>query len=444
MRRKSTLHTRREFLRTTVLGAAATWTVPLFLERTFLTLNAGAADSAVQIVSGRDSRILVVLQLAGGNDGLNTVVPYADDAYHRARPTLGIKGNSALKLGDYSGFHPNLSGFKELYEEGHLAVLQGVGYPNPNRSHFRSTEIWQTASDADRVEKFGWLGRYFDNCCAGADPSAGVSIGQEVPQAFSASVPKGVSFARPDQFRWVHNEEPQAGESSAEFLFRQLNRPETVPEASASSGSTISSISGSVAMPGNTLDFLQRTALDAQVSSDKVLEIASKYKSAVDYPQGRLADSLSLVGRMIAGGMPARVYYVSQGGYDTHAQQSGTHDRLMRELNDAVSAFFKDLKAQGNFDRVLLMTFSEFGRRVAQNGSGGTDHGAAAPLFLAGGGVKPGLHGEHPSLIDLDNGDLKFHTDFRSVYATVLEKWLQAPSKTILGKQFPILPYLRT
>jgi uncharacterized protein (DUF1501 family) len=182
--------------------------------------------------------------------------------------------------------------------------------------------------------------------------------------------------------------------------------------------------------------------LDAQLSSDKILAIARKTKSNMPYPQGPLGASLSLIARMIAGGLPTRVYYASQGGFDTHAGQLGTHDRLMTELNDALSSFVADLKHQNNFDRVLLMTFSEFGRRVAENANGGTDHGAAAPMFVLGGAVKPGLFGKYPSLSDLDNGDLKFNTDFRSVYGTVLDRWLKAPSELVLGRKFSSLPLI--
>jgi len=185
---------------------------------------------------------------------------------------------------------------------------------------------------------------------------------------------------------------------------------------------------------------LRRTALDAQLSSDKILAIARKYKSNVPYPQTPLGASLNLIGRMIAGGLATRVYYASQGGFDTHAGQIGSHDRLMAVVNQAIAAFVADLKQQGNFERVLLMTFSEFGRRVAENANNGTDHGTAAPMFLLGGRVKPGLFGKQPSLTDLDNGDLKFNIDFRSVYASVLDNWLGAPSQLVLGRKFSTLP----
>jgi uncharacterized protein (DUF1501 family) len=332
---------------------------------------------------------------------------------------------------------------KSLFDEGRLSVIQGVGYPNPNRSHFRSTEIWQTASDADRNESEGWLGKYFDSCCAGADPTVGVAIGDQMPQAFVARTPTGVTFSKPEQFRWMPSEKRSGPMSAEETFFRQLNglSDEEAPLV-ANDGGSIGALAGATKANQSAVDFLQRTALDAQLSSDKILAIARKYKSKMPYPAGQLAASLSLIARMIAGGLSTRVYYASQGGFDTHAGQLNTHDRLMTELNDALSAFVADLKEQGNFDRVLLMTFSEFGRRVAENANGGTDHGAAAPMFVLGGAVKPGLFGKYPSLSDLDHGDLKFNTDFRSVYGTILDCWLKAPSELVLGHKFSSLPLI--
>ncbi|HEV2094907.1 MAG TPA: DUF1501 domain-containing protein [Chthoniobacterales bacterium] len=437
-----TLHTRRRFLRTSALGAAAAWTLPVFLEKTFFALDAMAAGAVTQSVTGKDGTILVVLQMAGGNDGLNMVVPYADDIYYRSRPKLGLPADKILKLDSYAGLNGRLSGLKTLFDEGHLAIVQGVGYPNPNRSHFRSTEIWQTASDAERAESEGWLGKYFDSCCAGADPTVGVAIGEQMPQAFVAKNPTGVTFSKPEQFRWQSSGKAAGAITSEEAFFRQLNGMDEESSAAANDGGSIGAIAGRPTGAQSAVDFLQRTALDAQLSSDKILAIARKYKSPVPYPPGPLPASLSMIARMIAGGLPTRVYYASQGGFDTHAGELNAHDRLMGQLNDAISAFVADLKQQGNFDRVVLMTFSEFGRRVAENANGGTDHGAAAPMFVLGGAVKPGLFGKHPSLSDLDHGDLKFNTDFRSVYGTVLDNWLKAPSQTVLGGKFPALPLI--
>ena len=441
MKSEITLQTRREFLRQTVLGGALSWTVPTFLANTFAALQANAADRATQAETGRDSTILVVLQMAGGNDGLNTVAPFANDHYRRARPRIGLDATKVLKLNDDVGLHPGLTGFKELYDAGRLAIVQGVGYPNSNRSHFRSTEIWQTASDSRRFERYGWLGRYFDNACAGCDPTIGVSIGRQMPEAFAATHPTGVSLENPQSYRFIPGGRFRPGEASGtEESFRKLNAPEA--ESMDESGGTIGSISGPVRHTGSVLDFLERTALDAQLSSDKIRGIASRVSNLATYPGSQLGNSLKLVAKLIGGGLPTRIYYVSQGGYDTHTNQVNAQERLLKDLGDSVQAFVTDLTGQGNLPRVLLMTFSEFGRRVAENASGGTDHGAAAPMFVVGDKVKAGLLGQYPSLApaDLFQGDLKFAVDFRSVYASVLECWLRTPSEPILGKKFAPLP----
>jgi uncharacterized protein (DUF1501 family) len=436
---KPTLQTRRQFLRTSALGAAAAWTLPVFLEKTFFALDAMAANALTQTATGKDNTILVVLQLAGGNDGLNTVVPFADDAYHRARPKLALAPEKILKLDSYIGLNGKLTGLKALHDDGHLALVQGVGYPNPNRSHFRATEIWQTATDANQYSSDGWLGRYFDSCCSGAEPTVGVAVGDQAPQAFSAKTPTGVTFSRPEQFRWKASPNADGKALSDEEVFYRQLIGDTEDSAPVE-GNSIAALPGKTQINTSTEDFLRRTALDAQISSDKILAIARKYKSNMPYPATQLGASFNLISRMIGGGLPTRVYYASLGGFDTHAGQINSHERLMGVLNDAVAAFVADLKQQGNFERVLLMTFSEFGRRVAENANSGTDHGAAAPMFLIGGGVKPGLFGKHPSLTNLDNGDLRFSTDFRSVYASVLEEWLRAPSEMVLGKKFATLP----
>src|SRR5260221_2384924 len=372
MKNDLTLRTRREFLRSTVLGGALSGTVTAFLANTFSALQASAADSAVQTPTGRDSTILVVLQMAGGNDGLNTVVPYSNDLYHQARPKIRIDPKDVLKLNDQTGFHPGLTGFKDLYDSGSLAVIQGIGYPNPNRSHFRSTEIWQTASDSEKFEKYGWLGRYFDNTCSGCDPTIGVNIGHQMPQAFAAKTPTGVSLENPQNYRFIAG---RAGAEASEDSYRKLNETEEVmahdTAADATSGGSIGAIQGMAPHTGSALDFLERTAMDAQVSSDKIIAISNKIQNKPGYPQSQLANSLKLVARLIGAGRPTRVFYVSQGGYDTHTNQINTQQRLLKDLGDSVKAFTDDLKAQGNLSGVLLMTFSEFGRRVAENANGG-------------------------------------------------------------------------
>lgn len=437
MKNEITLQTRREFLRTTVLGSALSWTVPAFLANTFAALQSEAAGSATQIVTGKDNTILVVLQMAGGNDGINTVVPFANDFYHKARPKIGLSTREVLPLNNEIGFHGAMTGFKNLYDAGHLAVVQGVGYPNPNRSHFRSTEIWQTASDSDKNEKYGWVGRYFDSCCAGADPTVGVTIGNQLPQSFYAKKPTGICFNNPANYRYMAN-------GQVEMTYEKLNEVEMARETSTNdnSGGTIGMLAAAQPMTGGkAMDFIERTALDAQMSSEKIRGIADKVQNQAIYPGSQLGNSLKLVAKLIGGGLPTRIYYVSQGGYDTHTGQANRQKQLLQDLGDSTKAFVDDLKAQNNLQRVLVMTFSEFGRRVAENANGGTDHGAAAPIFVIGNKVKAGLLGKYPSLApqDLFEGDIKFNVDFRSVYAGVLEQWLKVKSAPVLGKQFPAL-----
>jgi uncharacterized protein (DUF1501 family) len=427
------LKTRREFLRSGLVGGALAWTVPSFINQTLLSLHAeGAADKA--------KPILVVLQMAGGNDGLNTVVPFTNDNYYRARPTLAIKPELTHKLTGEFGLHPAMTGFKEMYDAGMLEVLHGVGYPNPNRSHFHSTDIWQTASpEAPKTQ--GWIGRYFDNSCAGADPTVGISIGRQMPLAFQSGRPLGIALENPDSYRFASGDDAGDGEMSSEAYYRKLNGPDMLEEGDVNSGASIGAAPGSAMAGhhGSSLDFLERVALDAQVSSDKILAVTKRVKNEATYPASQIANSLKLVARLIAGDLPTRVFYVSQGGYDTHTNQVPTQQRLLGEMASAVKAFFADLKALGQDQRVMLMTFSEFGRRVSQNANNGTDHGAAAPMFLAGPKVRAGVLGYFPSLApkDLLNGDIRYTTDFRSVYAGVLEQWLGANSEAILGRKFP-------
>lgn len=430
--------TRREFLRTGIWGASATWTMPLFLERTFGEIDTAARDLMVQAASGKDDEILVVLQMAGGNDGLNTVVPYADDAYQKARPTLAKKKKDLIRLKDGLGLNDNLKTLGRLYDEGELAVVQGVGYPNPNRSHFVSTSIWETA-DPNNRSNTGWLGRYFDNQCEGSDPMVGVSLRKTQPESFGAERNSGISLSAPELYRWIHGGDELA---AAEEVFAGLNSPMS-EMSDVAAGDSIKEVGQMGGIVGeDNASYLERVALSAQVSSDEVMKMARKHSAKTNYPSTQLGQSLGLVGRMIAGGMPTRVYYVNHGGFDTHRQQEGRHDQLLSQMDGALKSFFADLKAQGNYKRVTVMTFSEFGRRVEQNASGGTDHGQGSCLFVAGGGVKGGLYGEYPSLTDLSKGDLKFTTDFRKVYATLLDGWLKTDSQKILGKKFGELGFL--
>lgn len=429
-----TMHTRRIFLKRglTVLSAAAT--MPAFLQRTVYAINNPADAPLTQTAMGIGEQVLVVIQLSGGNDGLATVIPLDNDDYHKARPQIGV--TNPLGLDGKVGLHPELTTFKDMYDAGMLAVIQGVGYPNPNRSHFRSMEIWHTADPA-HPPKDGWLGRYFDAQCKGSDPKsmpdpkAGINIGPTSPLAMQGEKFTPISFQRPDSYQWFagnRNIDPRLKSTFAE-----------VNDLHGNEGS------GEAVSTGNpTLDFLERTALDAQLSSDEILAVTTRYKPTVSYPATPLGQQLQMVAQMIAGGLKTRVYYVSLGGFDTHTQEKQQHDRLMQTLSAGVGAFIKDLKNQGNDKKTVVMTFSEFGRRVTENASHGTDHGTAAPMFVIGPGIKGGVYGDHPSLRpgDLDQGDLKFHTDFRSVYATILGDWLKTDAGKILGGGFKTLPLI--
>ena len=426
---------RREFIRNG-LGLVS---LGIAMPTTLLTASRALAQTAP---ARRNGKILVVIEMAGGNDGLNTVSPLKNPLYAKNRPGLGHKIGEAVAIDRELFLHPKMKALKSLYEKGNLAVVNGVGYPNPNRSHFVSTSIWETG-DTNNRSSTGWLGRYFDNACPGADPTVGISFNKTQPESFGAHKNPGVCLNSPELYRWIHG----GGEKAqAEEFFANLNQPddpadhdEDAPVEGASIAMPAGGKVGGITGEGN-LAFLERVALDARVSSKTILELAAKHKTTVRYDGTPLARNLNLVSRMIAGGMPTRVYYVSHGGFDTHNQQVNSHDRLLGQLDSGLKSFFADLKQQGNDKRVVLMTFSEFGRRVSENASAGTDHGKASCLFLAGPGIKGGLHGKPPSLTDLSEGDIKHTVDFRSIYGSVLADWLKAPNLLpILGANYPKL-----
>jgi uncharacterized protein (DUF1501 family) len=431
------LQTRREFLATGIKGlglVAASAYVPAFITRT-----------ARAVTPETDASILVVLQLSGGNDGLNTVVPFGNDLYYKARPTIGIAKDSTLKLNDEIGLHPSLAPLKSEFDAGHMAIIQNTGYPNPNRSHFRSMEIWHTAADADGPSlSSGWLGRYFDAQCAGADPHAaidnaniGVSFGKVMPQAFRNRANVGLAIDNPSTFQWNASGETLALAHAQEEIFSKLNQPGGVEASPMSSMATLGGISDT---EPETLDFLRHTAMNAMLAGDRIRSILGKTKGRITYPSSELGNQLGMIAKLIGGGFPTRVYYAYQGGFDTHANQPGTHARVLADVAQAVGAFRNDLRDQQNAGRVLVLAFSEFGRRVQENGSAGTDHGAAAPVLLIGDQIKAGIHGHAPDLANLVDGDIVHETDFRQVYATVLERWLGTRSAPLLGRSFGTLP----
>ncbi len=431
--------TRRRFLSSGLTLASAAVTVPWFINRSALGLPT-ALPGLSSIAGVPEDHILVVIQLGGGNDGLNTVVPFGFDQYYKARPGIGIPADQVLRLSkaDGIGLHPQLAAMKSMYDDGLCTIVQGVGYPNPNRSHFKSMDIWHTADTTATGN--GWLGRYFDaECCGygkgesgkpdGSKPSVGgqpgIAIGRTAPLAMQGQQVKPIAFETEDLFRWIGKDVHPALNDPYEKIERR-----GAPEGAADSNAS----------------FLMRTALDAQISSDMIRK-AVRLRPLAEYPgNNQLAQQLAMVAAMIRGGLPTRVYYVQLGGFDTHAGQggvNGSHAQLLNRLSTAVRAFYNDLKAQENDKRVLTMSFSEFGRRVGQNASQGTDHGTAAPMFLFGPMVRPGVVGNHPSLTDLDDGDLKYKIDFRAVYAGILEGWLKADSQKILEGTYKSLPLIK-
>lgn len=402
--------TRRHFMRNAAVFSA------LGVAPQFLTRTVQAAQRSIQ--GFNNDRVLVVVQLAGGNDGLNTLVPYEDDAYYRARPKLALSGDRLIAIDDSLAFNSSLKGLMRLYDDARLGIIPGVGYPNPDRSHFRSMEIWHTASDSDTFSSTGWIGRYFDHYCSGsARPQVGVALEKLRPQAFDGEKGFGVAFENPANFGW----QPGMG-ADDDAAFARLNEPGRRSKES-------------------NIDFLRHVTSNAIMSSEEVKRAAQNVSGTQSTPGGQNAFSASLatVAHLIKGDLATRIYFVSASGFDTHSNQAGQHDNLLARVANGLADFQDTLKRDGTSDRVLTMVFSEFGRRVNENLSGGTDHGTAAPMFLIGDGVRPGIHGIQPSLNDLDQGDLKYSVDFRQVYASVLEDWFHVNSKPILGQKFDTL-----
>lgn len=360
-----------------------------------------------------DDRVLILIRLGGGNDGLNTVIPVEDDRYHRARPTLAISRQNALPLAEGLALHPSLTGFKGLWDDGLLSVVNSVGYPRPDRSHFRSMDIWQSARPDREDRTSGWLGRALDQHPDGpSDEIPGVAVlRDEMPLALVGN--RYVTPALPDLDR-LTLEEPLAG--------RLVEIPRDI---SASALDHVAAVADSaVAVASRVESNRSQVAWDA-------------------FPGSRLGRDLATVLTLMRSGLGTRVFYAAHDGFDTHSQQKDNHAGLLRDLGDSVAALFRELKNSGDLDRVLLVTFSEFGRRVAENGSQGTDHGAAAPLFAVSGALLPGLIGGPPDLEELDDGDVIHRIDFRRVYASLLDHWLSIDSKIVLGERFDPVPMLR-
>ncbi len=404
---------RRRFL----CGAIAGLTLAVNTDSFFA--QALAAPVLPGLPGDASERVLVLVNLQGGNDGLNTIVPHGMADYYRYRPTLAIPQSDVLPIDDQIGFNPSLRSLKALYDRGQVAIVQGAGYPQPDHSHFRSTQIWQTAAP-DSYVRTGWLGRYLD---AERLPAGmlfgGVALAQVMPEAMIADRTDVPAIS---QLRAYGLASDRNGATRG--AFSSIVADERVPFASP------------------YLAAVTEIEQHAQRGSEELPKLIAGYTTTASYPATPLGQSLALAAQIIGSRLGTRVIYVQHGSFDTHISQKAQQDRLLGQFADAMSAFYDDLAQHGNDKRVLSMSFSEFGRRVAENASRGTDHGEAAPLFLIGGGVKGGLYGRHPSFDTMDNGDVTFTTDFRNVYTTVVERWLGRSSTGIIAGSFPAMTML--
>lgn len=395
---------RRTFIQTGAL-AATSLMVPRFLK---------AFEKPAFVPPG--NKVMVVLQLSGGNDGLNTVIPVSNDIYYKLRPQLAIKKDSALLLNNEAGLHKALPAFKTFFDDGNLGILNGVGYPNPDRSHFRSMDIWHSASQSDEYVNNGWLGRYLDAQCSGCNaPTMALEVDDTLSLALKGKQAKALAMKDP---RRLYN-------TTNERFFKELGK------------------SRITAKEERPVDYLYKTMADTLSNADYIFHKSKMHTGKASYPKSEMGNSLKTIASLIFSDINTRVYYISVGSFDTHVGQDGKQTRLFTEINDALEAFVSDLKTNNRFDDVMIMSFSEFGRRVAQNASNGTDHGTANNMFFISGALKqPGLINPLPDLSNLLDGDLQHSVDFKDVYATVLRKWLGADDEAILGKRYNLLNFI--
>jgi uncharacterized protein (DUF1501 family) len=421
----SSTTSRRSFLTKGATLVAAGMAVPSFIAETARVYDSGVRLVPTAHAAGR--KILVIVQLAGGNDGLNTVIPMNDPAYAAARPGIAIPASQVLSLNGSVGLHPSFTRMKARYDRGQVGVVQGVSYPNPNRSHFRGTDIWESAVP-NRLEAKGWVGRYLETCgCQRADHLEAMTVGStQTAGTFWTEMALVPAVASISNFRYTSVNNGNATQRQAE----------------------ISTLRSALSVSDGTQqgELLRQSILTALTDADILAAAATSYAPRGTYPANGFGNSMKLITQLVAADVGTSIFYVSLGGFDTHSGQLSAQASLFSTLDQSIDGFMYDMEQLNKTDDVTLMTFSEFGRRVGQNGSGGTDHGVAAPMFVIGGGVAGGLHGPTPSLTDLTSGDLKMSVDFRQVYASVLEKWLNVPSTTILEGNYGGLnlfdPYL--
>jgi uncharacterized protein (DUF1501 family) len=358
---------------------------------------------------------LVIIQLSGGNDGLNTIIPYTNDIYYKKRPGLSVAKNELIKVTDELGFHQSLAPLKNLYDQGYLSIINNVGYPNPNRSHFRSTDIWQTASDANQYLDTGWLGRYIEQF--GKMPYTGIELDDSLSLIMKGESMNGIATKNP------------------RTLFANTQTPYFKKVLNHQSDAHLSE---------HNLGYLYKTMIEAKSSAKYIYETSKTYKSSLEYPKNPFGKQLKTTSEFINSNLDSSVYYVSMGGFDTHANQENRQKKLLKTYSESMEVFVNDLKQNDTFKDTLVITFSEFGRRLQQNAAGGTDHGAANNVFIIGENLKTkGFYNDAPNLLNLDsNGDLIHSVDFRSIYATVLDTWLQVDDEAILNKSYNKLNFI--
>ncbi|MEL6672749.1 MAG: DUF1501 domain-containing protein [Bacteroidota bacterium] len=391
---------RRDFLQAASL-VSASWMMPNFLR----------AAQSLSFGESTHGKVLVMVQFSGGNDGLNMVVPYSNDIYYQNRPGIAIKSDEVFRMNDDLGLHPKMEGLHQLYDDGALSVVNGVGYPNPNRSHFRSMDIWHTASDAHEFLSSGWVGRYLDSACQKGKtlPYTALEIDDTLSLALKGQQLKGLAVKQP-QSLYKTTQEP---------FIQALARQQMQADVSS------------------PLAYLHKTLIETTTSASYVHEKAKVYKTEVDYPDHEFGQKLKTMAKLIVSQSDTRIYYVSISGFDTHVSQPGQHGNLLKKYSSGLAAFVEDLKRNNRFEDVMIMTFSEFGRRVKQNAGRGTDHGTANNVMLISGGLKkPGIYNAPSDLADLVDGDLKHKVDFREIYTTLLDKWLEVDAEAILGRKF--------
>ncbi|MDJ1499140.1 DUF1501 domain-containing protein [Xanthocytophaga agilis] len=390
---------RRDFLSRSALATAGTMLIPNFLK---------AFERQHLNTLGLNNKKLVIIQLSGGNDGLNTIIPFRNDIYYKVRPKLAIESQYVLQVSDELGFNPALTGMKQLYDDGLLTILNSVGYPNPDRSHFRSMDIWQTASGSDEFLSTGWIGRYLDSACGGYcnQPYKAIEVDDTLSLAMKGDRLKGLAVSNPQKlYQLTHNR-----------LITDINSAQHT-EADH-----------------EQVSYLYKTLGETVSSAAYIYDKSKIYKTKAFYPPTELGRKLKTIAELIVSGIETNIFYVSISGFDTHINQKLRQGQLLKQYSEAMSTFIQDMKQNNQLNETLVMTFSEFGRRVAQNGSGGTDHGTANNVFLIGGKLKkPGFFNESPNLQNLDEGDLKYQIDFRSIYATLLKDWLKVDDKMILS-----------